>query len=488
MKKFLIVTAVIAIIAFFWGCKFQEEGYTVMREWDAGTFYTKRGVVKYLSSTPDTAISISDVYAKVTNTIRYARVEDSIVMYGHCWSKSPDVRLRDTMSTRFYTENYSELQYGTKVQSTLAGLEDETDYYVRSYVVTGKRQGDNIIAKDTAYNPVELLVRTDDPKNLWEERPELAQGQPYLGAISFTYNGKLYTGLGHNESVFDKIIFEYDPVTKAWNEFTSLPTSSGKFSNAVCFIVKGVQIQTGVYRDFLYVGTGLTDQGDATDEFWRYDLKNDTWVELRDGSKFSGGPRQNAVAFSVNGKGYVALGTINSGAPVESVYEFDPEYADVSGFYPQGKWKKVTSFPGGKRTQAIAFTIGDIAYIGCGQNETGIYKKDFWSMSLTVDEEVSWARKREFPGTARIEAVGMNIGEMGFIGTGLDADSLRSDYWRYNPFVNDWDERAKFLGKPRMEAMGIGLEYAPDDFRGFLGLGVGPDIQDYYLDLWEYRP
>ncbi len=498
MRKIIFAAVAFSIVAFIAGCNFQDEGYTFLREWDGGTFHSKQGVITYFSASPDTAVSVHDVYMKVETRINYVNAADSIVMYGHCWGTSPDVKLRDDKddgegntipySTRFYTSTYDDLQIGDKIESTLSPMEDETEYYIRSYVVTGKISGDNIIARDTAYNPAELVRATNAPQDLWEEKNLFAQGQPYLGAISFTYDDKMYVGLGHNEAVFDKKIYEYDPHNDLWSEFTSLPLAASEFSNAVAFVIENVQIGVETYRDYLYVGTGLTSEGTVTGEFWRYDFSTQQWIELRDGSMFTGADRQNAVAFTLGKKAYVALGSGSNGFPVDNVYEFDPEYNDVSGFYPQGRWTKMASFPGGKRTQAVAFVIGDDAYIACGQDENGIYKNDFWSMSITESGENAWARKRDFPGTPRIEAVGYNIETMGYIGTGLDASGLKTDYWRYNPFINDWDERHEYSGEARKEAVGAGLKYTDDDYRGYIGLGGGATVQDYFLDLWEYRP
>lgn len=502
MRKSILESLLIlgAIVLFAGACNYQDNSYTTHREWDTGTFLTKRGVVKYFSATPDTATSISDITAHIQTKVNYFRSEDSIVMYGHCWSRNPDVKFVDTLATKFYPSD-APLEKGTEIKSIISGLEDETQYYVSSYIITGTGTGENIVHKDTAYNPVELAFSTDPPQNLWEERTEFS-GQPYLGAVSFTYNDKLYVGLGHNE-IWDDRIYEYDPQNETWSEFTTLPPGTEKFTNAVAFVIEDVQIGQGTYRDYLYVGTGLLkgDEKETTDNFFRYDFDKDQWSELRDDSKFSGGPRQNAIGFSIDGKGYVALGSfynsLNGNEIVlDNVYMFDPEFNDNDNNYPQGRWYKAASFPGGKRTQASVFTLDGVAYISCGKDEDGEYQNDLWAMSLPTtgaeQGDVNWSRKRDFPGTARIEAVGYSINDMGYIGTGLDNDSLRSDYWRYNPYINNWDERASFSGLPRMEAIGAGLKYADDDYRGYIGLGGAETYNNeeayFYLDFWEYRP
>ena len=60
---------------------------------------------------------------------------------------------------------------------------------------------------------------------------------------------------------------------------------------------------------------------------------------------------------------------------------------------------------------------------------------------------------------------------MGYVGTGLDADSARSDFYRYNPFTNQWDQRANYSGGARYEAFGQGIKVSDNDYRGYVGTG-----------------
>jgi hypothetical protein len=104
----------------------------------------------------------------------------------------------------------------------------------------------------------------------------------------------------------------------------------------------------------------------------------------------------------------------------------------------------------------------------------------------TTGDFLTWVQRDTLPGTARIEAVGFNIGEMGYVGTGLDADSARSDFYRYNPFTNQWDQRAYYSGGPRYEAFGQGIKISDNDYRGYIGTGWNGT--DYFYDVWHYRP
>lgn len=69
--------------------------------------------------------------------------------------------------------------------------------------------------------------------------------------------------------------------------------------------------------------------------------------------------RSNAVAFTLNGYGYIACGA-SSGA-LNSVWEYD------SG---TDTWELKTSFEGTTRQDAIAFSNGSRAFVGLGRSGT----------------------------------------------------------------------------------------------------------------------
>ena len=70
--------------------------------------------------------------------------------------------------------------------------------------------------------------------------------------------------------------------------------------------------------------------------------------------------RTQAVAFSVNGKGYVGTGfNIGSGGTLDDFEEYDPIL---------DSWTSIASFPGGPRTLAVGIAIGSKGYVGTGLN------------------------------------------------------------------------------------------------------------------------
>jgi N-acetylneuraminic acid mutarotase len=528
MRKLLYFSVFMVFVA---SCKFDEDPYSYNREFDDGTFITLDGIVKYISAKPDSAVTISDNYAIIKTEINYIKEDvttntnlDSILVFGHCFSELPGAFAspEDSVVTWERLLRYSvphtstgsgepqsfispdDLGIGTEFFSTLS-LHYETDYYIKSYVITGSfdSNGDPIY-EHIAYNPKELKITTKSPVDLWVggtmlEAPADFPDLNYIGGTSFTYDGYLFVAQGHDAGSFGNqiIIHRYDPTTNTWDnpyrEFTI--GEDDNFTDAVAFVIEDAPLGNQIFHDCVYIGSGRKLDGTVADEFYRLDFEKNLsepigewgeWTNIT--SAYSSdeypGKSYNAVAFSINGIGYVGLGQYSNGWEVAEFYKYDPSVRQEG--YSEGKWEQIGDFPGGPRAQAVMFQLGDNVYIACGQDLDGNFKKDLWMCRQTTGDYLTWVQKKEFPGTARIEAVGMNIGEMGYVGTGLDADSARSDFYRYNPFTNQWDQRAYFSGEPRYEAFGQGVKISDNDYRGYIGTGW--DGTTYFSDVWHYRP
>ncbi len=528
MKKISYLILFIVVIS---SCKYDDNPYSIIREFDSGTYITPDGVVKYISGSPDSLLVVTDNYALIEENISYVKknesgmLADSILIYGHVYSKAPnpvvcgydsvdkiDLMARLAKNSNIYFNGSSEpesfitsddLDRGLTFKSGF-GLHYETPYYVRSFVVTGKFVGGKPEYKDIAYNQKVLEFTTDSPVDLWvggdmQEAPADFPDLQFRGGTAFTYDGYLFVAQGHDEGPLGTSIeiYRYDPASNTWdNPYISKPVSIN-FTNAVSFVIKDVKLNNIEY-DCVYIGLGITDDpNEANVEFYRLNLEKNTnlpigeWGEWEDiTSAFDAQPYpglgvEDAIAFSINGIGYVGLGTTGFSNDVTPwFFKYDPE--DIGAGHSKGTWTPIADFPGGPRTKAVTFTIGDNVYVACGMDNDGNYKNDLWMCRQTTGDNLSWVQRAPFPGTPRIDAVGLAIGSNGYIGTGLDADSVRSDFWRYNPFINQWDQRAFFGGEPRYEAVGGGIELSNGDFRGYIGTGW--DGTNYFSDFWHYRP
>jgi len=558
MKK---ITYFIVFLLAISSCKYDENPYAFTREFDGGTFITPDGKVKYISGSKDSLILVTDIYAEVQENITYVKknsdgvLTDSILIYGHVYSLDPNpivcgydsVEKIDLLArldqNSVYTFNGSsepdqfmtedDLYAGFEFKNSF-GLKFEKDYYVRSFVVTGRIEGGSPVYKDIAYNQNILKVTTAEPNDLWigggpdyfEETPAEFPDQLNWGATSFSYNGYMFVLAGHDEIFGDQLVVErYDPVTNTWSDpppYKSLNIGSlANFTNAVCFVIEDVEVNTQIFHDCLFVGLGITsDETQGNTEFYRLDLEANTsnpigdwgdWDNITDGSAeqdFPGTITENSVAFTINGIGYVGLGTTDfSNTVTPYFYKYEPN--EKSFNHDKGTWTKIGDFPGGARTEAVTFTIGKNVYLFGGQDDEGTYYNDLWMARQTSGDNLTWVQRRSLSADARVEAIGFALGEMGFVGLGKnDSGEALSDFWRYNPFTNQWNPAANFgevdidpnlnddvhdwivVGLPRYEAVGVGVKISDSEYRGFVGTGWAGVAGDagLFSDFWEYRP
>jgi len=142
-----------------------------------------------------------------------------------------------------------------------------------------------------------------------------------------------------------------------------------------------------------------------------------------------------------------------------------------------GNWKQFATFEGYARSDAVAFTIEDKAYVGTGYDGTNRLN-DFWEYDPQLN---NWTRRADFPGVARSGAVAFTIGTKGYVGTGYDGMGNKlKDFWVYDPITNKWDTIADFAGSARYGAIAFSINN-----KGYVGTGYDGN---YLKDIWEYDP
>jgi N-acetylneuraminic acid mutarotase len=200
----------------------------------------------------------------------------------------------------------------------------------------------------------------DPAMNTWTRKADFAGSRRY-GAMGFSIDNKVYIGTGY-DGYYLKDFWEYDPATNGWTKKASVGGS--KRTNAVGFTINGKG----------YVCTGM-DNGAYEDDFWEYDPATDVWTELRSISNatdesfddnYTTLTGVNKVGFALNGKGYIATG--GAGTATSIVWEYDPA-TDL--------WEEKTAFEGTARVDAVAFVIGDRAYVATGRSSS-YYFDDIW--------------------------------------------------------------------------------------------------------------
>lgn len=250
-----------------------------------------------------------------------------------------------------------------------------------------------------------------------------------------------------------------------------------------------------------------------------YSFNGDSWSSRAD---FAGAPRHSAVGFSINGKGYIGLGyggEDNALSALNDFYRYDPA---------SNEWTRIADFPGEARWGAVAFSLGDYAYVGLGTRSTDKTYSDFYRYNPTSDSwsqvETPFSYKKgdafafvigdkayvgggfsnnslpedfySFDGETwtaeedlntdsydarRYRSVAFTIGNYGYVVSGRSSSGVVSTVWKYDPSNKSWSDGSESLGSAREKAIGFSLNGV-----GYITTGVSGT--SYLDDTWEFRP
>jgi N-acetylneuraminic acid mutarotase len=205
--------------------------------------------------------------------------------------------------------------------------------------------------------------------------------------------------------------------------------------------------------DVVYVGGGYNGTLNVRDSDWyKFDETNGTWYKI---ATFPGTPRNLAVGFTVNGKGYVATGYDGTNW-LDDVWQYDPTQGlPGPDGAPMGKWTQMNDFGGGARYGAVAFAVGNNGYIASGVDSTTTVLKDMWIYNAAAD---TWSEGADLGGGASNgTGVGSNIGndkrqnavafvytnpitktQTPYVITGVNNGTYVDDVLSYNTSTDTW--------------------------------------------------
>jgi N-acetylneuraminic acid mutarotase len=228
-----------------------------------------------------------------------------------------------------------------------------------------------------------------------------------------------------------------------------------------------------------YVGLGFNGDGERLADFWAYNPVQGFWDNLGrlnsdSNARFPGSPRNGAVAFALNGKGYVGLGDDDQDY-LSDFYEYNPS---------SRTWRKMADFPGGARRGATAFVIGDKAYVGTGYDDN--YLVDFWSYDSKTD---SWTPIRDFGGSKREGATSITYNGKAYVGFGNNNGVSQKNLYVYDAQKNNWTEIESLddedEDQEEMQSRIYAAAFVLDKRIFFFGGSTG----GFYLgDVWAYDP
>ena len=223
-----------------------------------------------------------------------------------------------------------------------------------------------------------------------------------------------------------------------------------------------------------YVGTGVDTAETVLKDFWKYDVASNSWSQVAD---LPGSIRRNAVGFSIDNYGYVGTGmdSVSASAPMSSKLNDFWQYNPFSN-----SWVQKSNFPGAGGFGvyfATAFTIDSKGYVCCGKIGPNNYSNQLWEYKPLTDQ---WTQLTNFPGGVRYQMSSFSIGHNAYIGWGVDQDMYRKDVWEFSAATNQWIQKQDFPASVRGGAMTFTLGQ-----RGFICMGTNGGLLD---DLWEYNP
>jgi N-acetylneuraminic acid mutarotase len=297
--------------------------------------------------------------------------------------------------------------------------------------------------------------------------PNDTYGYPITGLRypqGFTINGKGYVFGGITIDVEDGQAhpgqtWEFDPASNSWSQQASFPAGYGGGP---------IESENFVIGNSAYICNGTTNQN------WQYNQATNTWTQKSDIPSVA---RYWGTGMSINGKGYIGLGSYQSAdgdkfSDAADWWQYDPT---------SDTWTKKSEFSGGKREGAAGFVVNGKGYVATGFSlSKNSYYTDCWQYDPVGD---SWSRMADFPGPGRTQCVGLSGVQTGYVATGANSTRSFNDCWQYVPATNAWH------GQPS-----IGGIYGPefDEPAAFsigttLYLGAGYVSQpNSGLTFWSY--
>jgi N-acetylneuraminic acid mutarotase len=281
-------------------------------------------------------------------------------------------------------------------------------------------------------------------------------------AVSFTINDTVFVGTGLTSSKRLADFWKYSNDKRFWTQIADF--GGGTRSQAVAFSINNKG----------YVGTGLDANQDYMNDMWEFDPAANKWNAKQ---PFGGTPRRDAVAFVANNKAYIATG-------------YDDNYLKDVWVYNPGSdsWAQKPAIAGSKRAEASVFKVNDKVYLFSGNNNGSALNdlqvfdaaSETWTAlrKLTNISDESYDDK--YTSIIRYNAVAFTVGDKAYVTTGENG-SMNSRAWEYNPADDTWTEKTAFSGTARTGAVGFTLQG-----RGFIMSGrSGTNPFD---NMYEFQP
>jgi len=199
--------------------------------------------------------------------------------------------------------------------------------------------------------------------------------------------------------------------------------------------------------------------------------------------------------FVINDVAYVGLGInpLSPNARLTAFYKYTPSainYAQPTGYdSAYGSWTLVAPYGGSARSNACAFAVQGIGYVGTGVGNDGFTPlADFWSYNPGSN---SWSQidsiHDDTTSYPRFDAVAWGFDSVGYVLTGTDNNYYFGDVWKYSPATGHWYAKPYLKGNQRSGATTWVYKN-----KGYLMAGYTPGSRwaqnNMCYDFWVYDP
>lgn len=217
----------------------------------------------------------------------------------------------------------------------------------------------------------------------------------------------------------------------------------------------------------VYVGTGMEVGWNLTNDWWRYDVIQGSWLQV---ASLPASPRQYCTAHAIDGIGYL-FGGLDASGPLNALWAYDPA---------TDTWSARTPLPGPGRYASASFTTNGKLYIAGGLIAGGSALSELWEYDPATDQ---WTPRADLPGPGRHRAAAISplytLPYPLVIGGADAAYTPLSDVLQYGP-GDAWTARAP-LPEARYGMMASDSPYA-------LVIGGAVDNSTFRSDGFTYHP
>jgi len=331
-------------------------------------------------------------------------------------------------------------------QYELKGAAGNTTYYWRAYA-------ENSFGRDSGE------VRSYQTPPIWTPRRIFPPESRGRGGI-FLLADRIYMVCGvksPSAEAFVSDTWEYSIAPNDWSTADSISFPGEKRRYPVVFTIE----------NRAFVGTGSLPSGIPSKDFYQFNADSRKWQEVATPDDFEA--RTQAVAFSLNGKGYVVGGYSANIVNLNDVWQYT--YSDADGY-----WKKMNNFPAGFYG-GISISNNSRAFVGF--SDVSEFRRILYEYN---EKDDSWTVFTTLPNDTKEIYSGVIIQNTIYI---VDKDNI---IWAcdMSDETKTWKEKTRLsdvflIDPPKIEGGFQNLLTTGNSNSIYVGLG-------YNKYLYEYRP